>query len=67
MALARGAIFLAQVEDVAQSHAGLVLWAGTDGEERLAVNPCQEAAAECKTLVYALRARRGTSLIGFDT
>ena len=52
---------------MAQSHAGLVLWAGTDGEERLAVNPCQEAAAECKTLVYALRARRGTSLIGFDT
>ena len=50
--LARGAIFLAGVEDVGQSQAGLVSRAGTDKEERLGVNPCQEAATERKALVY---------------
>lgn len=67
MTLARGAIFLAGVEDVGQGQAGLVSWAGTDREERLGVNPCQEAAAERKALVYALHARSGTSLISFDS
>ena len=54
MTLARGTICLACVEDVAQSHAGLVLGAGTDEEKRLGVDgtSVHEAAAEQKPMVY---------------
>lgn len=45
MTLASGTICLAYVEGVVQSCAGLVLWAGTDREERLGVG---ETLAEQK-------------------
>lgn len=50
MTLASGTICLAYVEGVVQSCAGLVLWAGTDREERLGVGEtlAHEAVAEQK-------------------
>lgn len=64
-----GSVCLACANDVAQSHAGLGLWAGIDKEERRGVDGTlsHETATEKKPMVYVFMCKGRQLQICFDT